>query len=72
MIAPALLEQALSLDAADKAEFIGIVLDSFEAPDPSDNDLDSLSEAILRSEELKSGAVKGLTQEEFWRNLRRG
>jgi len=72
MIAPALLEQALSLDAADKAEFIGIVLDSFDAPDPSDNDLDSLSEAILRSEELKSGAVKGLTQEEFWRNLRRG
>jgi hypothetical protein len=72
MIAPALIEQALSMDAADKAEFVGIVLDSLDAPDPHDHDLDSLSEAILRSKELNSGAVKALTQEEFWRNLRRG
>ncbi len=71
MIAPAMRQQVLSLDDADKAEVIGLLLDSLAGADPHDADLDSLSEAIQRGEELASGAVRGLSKDEFWQGLRR-
>ena len=72
MIAPSIRQEILSMDDEDRAEIIGLLLESMDGADPNDANLDSVSEAILRSEELDSGVVQALSQEEFWRSIRAG
>jgi hypothetical protein len=47
-----------------------MILDSLGGADPNDSDEDSLTEAIRRGDELWSGAVKGIPEEEFMREIR--
>jgi hypothetical protein len=59
-----------TLDEGDRAELAGLLIDSLEAADPNDSDEDSLAEAIRRGEELDSGKVQALTEDEFWQGVR--
>lgn len=59
----ALLKEASKLDLPDRVELVSSLLEDLD-PEPhyvSDEEL------IERLEELKSGKVKGLTEEEFWK-----
>jgi putative addiction module component (TIGR02574 family) len=61
---------ALKLSEEERADLIGSILDSLPGPDPNDANQDSLTEAILRGEDLKSGQVKGLTEDELLSEIR--
>ena len=72
MIATELQAQLLALDEDSQVETAGWPIDLLDGADPTDSEMDSLSEAISRSEELSSGRVKGLSREEFCHQLRHG
>lgn len=61
---------AMTLDEGDRADLAALILDSLDGADPNDSDEDSLTEAKRRGEELKSGAVKGIPEEEFMAEFR--
>ncbi len=58
----ALLKEASKLDLTERAELVSLLLEDLE---PKPNYV-SDEEVFERLEELKSGKVKGLTDEEFW------
>lgn len=58
-----LLKEASKLDLPARAELISSLLEDL---DPSPHYV-SDEEALQRLQELKSGAVKGLSEEEFWK-----
>jgi len=58
-----LLKEASKLDRTDRAELISSLLEDFD-PNPH---YVSDEEAKQRLEDLKSGRVKGLSEEEFWK-----
>lgn len=58
-----LLKEACKLDLLDRAELVSSLLEDL---DPSPHWV-SDEEAWSRLEELKSGKVKGLSEEEFWK-----
>jgi hypothetical protein len=58
----ALLKEASKLDLTERAELVSLLLEDLE---PKPNYV-SDEEVFERLEELKSGKVKGLTNEEFW------
>jgi len=62
--------EAMKLNEGDRADLAAMLLDSLEGADPNDSDEDSLTEAKRRSEELWSGAVKGIPEEEFMEEFR--
>ena len=72
MIAPDIRERLLSMDEAAQAETAGWLIDLLDGADPVDAAGDSLSEAKVRSAELSSGEVTGLSREEFCNGLRHG
>ncbi len=47
-----------------------MILESLDGADPNDSNEDSLTEAIRRGEELRSGKVKGVSAEEFLAEFR--
>lgn len=57
--------EALKLTAEERAQLVGSILDSLPGPDPNDSDQDSLAEAIQRGEELKSGTVPGISEDDL-------
>lgn len=57
--------EAMKLSEGDRADLAAMILDSLDGADPNDSDEDSLTEAKRRGEELWSGAVKGISEEEF-------
>ena len=57
-----LLKEASKLDRIDRAE---LILSLLEDLDPNPHYV-SDKEAMQRLEDLKSGRVKGLSEEEFW------
>lgn len=59
----ALLKEASKLDLPERAELVSSLLEDLD-PEPHD---DSDEEVLERLEELRSGKVKGLTEEEFWK-----
>lgn len=59
----ALLKEASKLDRLDRAELVSSLLENL---DPSPHHV-SDEEAIQRFQELKSGKVHGLSEEEFWK-----
>lgn len=61
---------AMTLDEGDRADLAALILDSLDGADPNDSDEDSLTEAKCRGEELRSGAVKGIPEEEFMAEFR--
>lgn len=61
---------AMKLSEGDRADLAAMLLDSLDGADPNDSDEDSLTEAIRRGDELWSGAVKGIPEEEFMREIR--
>ena len=65
MIAPALREQVLALDEFDKMELANLLLG-----EPSDDEDETVNEAMTRKAEWDTGTIKPLTSEEFWRGLR--
>lgn len=58
-----LLKEACKLDLVDRAELVSSLLEDL---DPSPHWV-SDEEALSRLDELKSGKVKGLSEEEFWK-----
>ena len=60
----------MTLDEGDRAHLAALILDSLDGADPNDSDEDSLTEAKRRGEELRSGAVKGIPEEEFMAEFR--
>jgi len=63
-------EEAMKLDEEERAELAYMILESLDGADPNDSDEDSLTEAIRRGEELRSGKVKGVSAEEFLAEFR--
>ncbi len=62
--------EVMKLSEGDRADLAAMILDSLGGADPNDSDEDSLTEAIRRGDELWSGAVKGIPEEEFMREIR--
>ncbi len=60
-----LCAEAMKLEAEERADLVGMLLDSFDEADH-----DSLTEAIRRGDELKSGAVQGIPKAEFFEEFR--
>ncbi len=60
----------MTLDEGDRADLAALILDSLDGADPNDSDEDSLTEAKRRGEELGSGAVIGIPEEEFMAEFR--
>lgn len=58
-----LLKEASKLDRIDRAELVSSLLEDL---DPNLHYV-SDEEAIQRLEDLESGRVKGLSEEEFWK-----
>jgi hypothetical protein len=58
-----LLKEASKLDLVARAELVSSLLEEL---DPHPHCI-SDEEALQRLEELKTGQVKGLTEEEFWK-----
>lgn len=58
-----LLKEASKLDPLDRAELVSSLLEDL---DPSPH-LVTDEEVLRRLEDLKSGRVKGLSEEEFWK-----
>jgi putative addiction module component (TIGR02574 family) len=59
----ALLKEASKLDLTERAELVSSLVEDLD-PEPH---YVSDEEVLERFEELKSGKVKGLTKEEFWK-----
>jgi hypothetical protein len=59
----ALLKEACKLDLLDRAELVSSLLEDLDSNPHWVSD----EEALVRHGELKSGKVKGLTEEEFWK-----
>lgn len=57
------------LSYGDRAELVGILVDSFDQVDEEDSGEDSLSVALRRSAEMKSGEDPGITVEELWASV---
>jgi putative addiction module component (TIGR02574 family) len=62
--------QVMKLSEEDRADLAARIWDSLDGADPNDSDEDSLTEAIRRGEELWSGAVKGISKEELFSEIR--
>lgn len=60
---------ALKLDESGRVEVLNSLLNSLDEPDPNDFDADSLTEAIHRSNEIKLGLVKTITEDELWQSV---
>ncbi len=60
----------MKLDEGDRANLAAMILDSLDGADPNDSNEDSLTEAKRRGEELWSGVVKGIPEEEFMAEFR--
>lgn len=58
-----LLKEASKLDRTDRAELVSSLLEDL---DPNPHHVTD-EEALQRLEDLKSGRVKGLSEEEFWK-----
>ena len=58
-----LLKEASKLDRMDRAELVSSLLEDL---DPNPHYVTD-EEAIHRLDDLKSGKVKGLSEEEFWK-----
>lgn len=69
MTAAEIIAHALKLDEAGRVEVLNSLMDSLDEPDPNDFNADSLTEAIHRSNEIKLGLVKTITEEELWQSL---
>ena len=65
----ALLKEASKLDLPERAELVSSLLE-LEDLDPEPHYV-SDGEVLERLEELRSGKVKGLSEEEFWKECGR-
>ncbi len=54
------------LNYGDRAELVGILVDSFDQNDDEESGEDSLTIALRRSVEMKSNEDPGITLEELW------
>jgi len=57
-----LLKEASKLDRSDRAELVSSLLEDLDASPHYVTD----EEALRRVDDLRSGKVKGLSEEEFW------
>jgi hypothetical protein len=63
-------EAALQLSDEEKTNLVVLILDSLGGADPNDSDDDSLSEAIRRGDEIRSGSVDPIPEAEFMKLVR--
>ena len=63
-------DEALKLSEEDRADLAATILDSLGGADPHDSNEDSLTEARRRGEELASGEVQGLSEDEVLGEIR--
>ena len=69
MTAAEITAHALKLDESGRVEVLNSLMESLDEPDPNDFDADSLTEAIHRSNEIKLGLVKTITEDDLWQSL---
>ena len=69
MTAAEITAHALKLDESGRVEVLNSLMESLDEPDPNDFDADSLTEAIHRSNEIKLGLVKTITEDELCQSL---
>ncbi len=60
---------AASLDAEDRADLAGFLLDLMDGDDPKESEEDSVSEAFARRAEIDGGLVVSLSEAELWTAL---
>ncbi len=58
-----LLKEASKLDLLDRAELVSSLLEDLDSSPHYVSD----EEAVQRLQDLKSGKVKGLSEDEFWK-----
>jgi len=63
-------EAALKLSDGEKTNLVTLILDSMGGADPNDSDGDSLTEAIRRGDEIRSGSVEPIPEVEFKKLIR--
>jgi putative addiction module component (TIGR02574 family) len=61
---------ALELSDEEKSNLVSTILNSFDSPDPHDSDENSLTEAIRRGDEIRSGALAAIPEKEFMDEIR--
>ncbi len=63
-------KEVMKLSEEERVDLAAMIWESLDGADPNDSDEDSLTEAKRRSEELWSGAVKGISKEELFSEIR--
>lgn len=58
------------LNYGDRAQLIGLLCDSLDDQDIDNSDEDSITVALRRSAEMKSGDDPGMSVNEFWAGVR--
>lgn len=72
MLAQELNQLVTKLDYGDRAELAGLLIDSLDGDDPGDEEEDSVTTALRRSAEMKSGEDPGMTLEELMTSVQAG
>lgn len=69
MTAAEIIAYALKLDEAGRVEVLNSLLASLDGEDFDDDEEDSVTIALRRSNEIKLGLVKTITAEELWQSV---
>lgn len=72
MLTAELTQLVTKLDYGDRAELVGMLIDSLDGEDPGDEGEDSVTTALRRSAEMKSGEDPGITLEELMASVQAG
>ncbi len=72
MLTAELTQLVTNLDYGDRAELAGLLIDSLDGEDFEDEGEDSLTIALSRSAEMKSGENPGITLEELMAGVQAG
>lgn len=72
MLTAELTQLVTNLEYGDRAELAGLLIDSLEGDDDGDEGEDSLTVALRRSAEMKSGEDPGITLEELMTSVQAG
>ncbi len=72
MLTAELTQLVTKLDYGDRAELAGMLIDSLDGEDLDDEGEDSVTIALRRSAEMKSGDDPGITLEELMTSVQAG
>ena len=72
MLTAEITQHVSKLGYGDRSELVGLLIDSLDDDSIDDDGEDSLTTAIRRSAEMKSGEEPGITVEELWASVQAG